>query len=181
MGEKKCPRMFIVHVWNIFSGFFFFKRKKNHACLKTYVEFFDQIRKIGESPHKSYEHTWVFSNSQIGLKSSIRAFPVVMKNTLLTTETKRYTLRTVNRRWPLRVDSTLSAGPFICWHMTVKQSTKELLCLWKYKRNSYWKYFAKSPIRVKSSQNFQHSSLVHYWNMKHRSTYTNLKTTMRCA
>ena len=62
------------------------------------MEFFDQICKIGESPHKSYEHTWVFSNSQIGLKSSIRAFSVVMKNTLLTTETKRYTLRTVNRR-----------------------------------------------------------------------------------
>ena len=145
------------------------------------MEFFDQICKIGESPHKSYEHTWVFSNSQIGLKSSIRAFSVVMKNTLLTTETKRYTLRTVNRRWPLIVDSTLSAGPFICWHMTVKQSTQELLCLWKYKRNSYWKYFAKSPIRVKSSQIFQQSSLVHYWNMKHRSTYTNLKKTMRCA
>ena len=167
-----------------FRIFFLKKAKKNHACLKTlktYMEFFDKICKIGESPHKSYEHTWVFSNSQIGLKSSIRAFSVVMKNTLLTTETKRYTLRTVNRRWPLRVDSTLSAGPFICWHMTVKQSTKELLCLWKYKRNSYWKYFAKSPIRVKSSQIFQHSSLVHYWNMKHRSTYTNLKTTMRCA
>ena len=24
------------------------------------MEFFDQICKIGESPHKSYEHTWVF-------------------------------------------------------------------------------------------------------------------------
>ena len=74
MSENKYPRMFIVHVWNIFSGFFFIKQaeKKNHACLKTYVDFFDQTCKIGESPHKSYEHTWFFSNSQVGLKSSIR-------------------------------------------------------------------------------------------------------------
>ena len=28
MGEKKCPRMFIAHVWNIFSGCFFFKKQK---------------------------------------------------------------------------------------------------------------------------------------------------------
>jgi len=88
--------------------------------------FFLSICKIGESPHKSYEHTWFNSNSQFRLKSSIRAFSAVMRNTLLTTETKRYTLTTVNRRRPLRVDSTLSAGPFICWHMTVKQSTQEL-------------------------------------------------------
>ena len=79
VGEKKYPHKFIVHVWNIFSGFFLKRKKKNDECLKTYVEFFDQIRKIGESPHKSYEHTWFFSNSQIGLKSSIRAFSVVMR------------------------------------------------------------------------------------------------------
>ena len=64
VGENKYPRMFIVHVWNIFSDvLFFLKRKKNHACLKTYMDFFF----IGESPHKSYEHTWFFSNSQFGL------------------------------------------------------------------------------------------------------------------
>ena len=62
--------------------------------------FFLSICKIGESPHKSYEHTWFISNSQFGLKSSIRAFSAVMRNTLLTTETKRHTLRTVNRRRP---------------------------------------------------------------------------------
>ena len=28
VGEKKCPCIFIVHVWNSFSGFFFLKRKK---------------------------------------------------------------------------------------------------------------------------------------------------------
>ena len=138
-----------------FRDFFFFKVKKKttHVSrlsrhtwnfLKKFVKWVNHHispMNILGSPHKSYEHTWFLSNSQIGLKSSIRAFSVVMKNTLLTTETKRYTLRTVNRRRPLR----LSAGPFICWHMTVKQSTQELLCSWKYKRNSYWKYFAKSP------------------------------------
>ena len=41
VGENKYPRMFIVHVWNIFSVvLFFLKRKKNHACLKTYIDFF---------------------------------------------------------------------------------------------------------------------------------------------
>ena len=93
------------------------------------MDFLDQICEIGESPHKSYEQTWFFSNSQVGLKSSMQALSLVMRNTILTTQTKRYTVRTVNRRRPLRVDSILSAGPYICWHMTVKQSTQELLCL----------------------------------------------------
>lgn len=53
----------------IFHVFFFLKAKKKiHACLNTYVEFFDQIWKISESPHKSYEHTWFFFNSQNELK-----------------------------------------------------------------------------------------------------------------
>ena len=73
VGENKYPRMLIVQVWNIFSGFFL-SDKKTHACLKTYVEIFDQFCKIGESPHKSYEHTWFFSNSQIGLNSSYEEY-----------------------------------------------------------------------------------------------------------
>ena len=88
---------------------------------------FDQICKIGESPHKSYEHTWFSSNSQFGLKYT--SFFSSYEESLRTTQTKRYTVRKVNRRRPLRGDSTLSAEPFICWYMTVKQSKQELLCL----------------------------------------------------
>ena len=83
-GWKKNVHACSSYMCGIFFQDFFFEKskKKNHACLKTlktYMEFFDQICKIGESPHKSYEHTWFFSNSQIGLKSSIRAFSVVMR------------------------------------------------------------------------------------------------------
>ena len=46
MGEKKCPRMFIVHTWNIFSAFFFYSEKKNHACLKTYMGFLIKFVKL---------------------------------------------------------------------------------------------------------------------------------------
>ena len=41
VGENKYPRMFIVHVWNIFFGFFFFcKRKKNPRMSQDIGGFF---------------------------------------------------------------------------------------------------------------------------------------------
>ena len=42
----------------------------------------------------------------------MRALSLVMRNTILTTQTKRYTVRTVNRGRPFRQDSTLSAGTY---------------------------------------------------------------------
>ena len=128
VGEKKYPHKFIVHVWNIFSGnIFFLSEKKNHACLKTYVEFLIKFVKLVNHHTSPMNILGFLPIPKLGL--NIRAFSVVMRNTLRTTQTKRYTVRKVNRRRPLRVDSTLSAGPFICWHMTVKQSKQELLCL----------------------------------------------------
>ena len=112
-----------------FRKYFFFKAKnKNHACLKTYVEFLIKFVKLVNHHTSPMNILGFLPIPKLGL--NIRAFSAVMRNTLRTTQTKRYTVRKVNRRRPLRVDSTLSAGPFICWHMTVKQSTQELLCLW---------------------------------------------------
>ena len=163
VGENKYPRMFIVHVWNIFFGFFFFvSEKKIHACLKTQVDFFYLIWKIGKSPHKSYEHTWFFFNFQIGIKSFIRAFSVARYEDYIThyPKKKRYTVRTVNCRRKLRVDLTLSAGSFICSHLTVKQQTQELLCMCKYKRNSYKGIFlGKTPPQGQEQSIFSAFSL----------------------
>ena len=114
IGENKYPRMFIVDVWNIFSGFFFFIK-------------FVKLVSHNTSPMNILGF---FPIPKLGLKAlPYTSFSGCMRNTILTTRTKRYTVRTLTRSRPLRVDSTLSAGPFICWHMTVKQSKQELLCL----------------------------------------------------
>ena len=48
VGEKKCPCMFIVHVWNIFSGFFFFKAKKKttHVSRHTWNFFIKFVKLV---------------------------------------------------------------------------------------------------------------------------------------
>ena len=63
VDENKYPRMFIVHVWNIFSGFL--------SQNSQYLEFFYQI---GESPHKNHEHTCFFPFPKLGLKALYELF-----------------------------------------------------------------------------------------------------------
>ena len=99
---------------------------------------------------------------------------VVMRNTSLTTQRKRYTVRTVTRRRPLRVVSTLSAGPFICWYWYIWQLSsrhKNCYVCENTKETLMGSISRKAPRKVKSSRFLKHSFFVHNWNMKLRSKY----------
>ena len=98
MGENKYPRMLIVQVWNIFSGFFL-SDKKTHACLKTYVEILINFVKLVNHHTSPMNILGFFPIPKLGLT-------VVMRNNSLTTQRKRYTVKTVTRRRPIRVVST---------------------------------------------------------------------------
>ena len=94
VGEKKYPHMFIVvHVWNIFSGNIFFykaKKKTTHVSIKTYVEFLIKFVNLVNHHTSPMNILGFLPIPKLGL--NIRAFSVVMRNTILTTQTKWYSI-----------------------------------------------------------------------------------------
>ena len=67
VAGKKYPRMFIVHVWNIFSVFFFVSEKKTTHVSRHTWNFLIKFVKLVNHHTSPMNILGFFPNSQIGL------------------------------------------------------------------------------------------------------------------